>query len=871
MTNVNDLPVASDFTKTTDEDTALTFAAADFTSAFSDPDGHDLQSVKLETLPASTHGTLKVGTSDATANQVVPKASLGTISFVPAANWNGSASFTYKAIDSSAEESAAAAKVTVTVTAVNDLPVASAIEKTTDEDTALTFAATDFTDSFDDPDSHALKSVKLVTLPASAQGTLKVGASDATANQVVLAASLNTISFMPAANWSGSASFTYKAMDTSGEESAEAATVTVTVSAVNDAPGGSVTIGGTATQGRQLTANTSAITDADGLGTFSYQWNRISDGTTTAISGATASTYTLVQADVGATIEVTVSWTDLGGTSESLTSDATAAVTNANDAPGGSVTITGTATQGEELTADTSAITDADGLGAFSYQWKRDIDDTVTAISGATSSTYTLVQADVGATITVTVSWTDLGGTAESLTSDATAAVANANDAPGGTVTITGTTTQGQQLTADTSAITDADGLGTFSYQWKRTVDETTTAISDATASTYTLVQADVGAKITVTVSWTDEGGTSESLTSAATAAVANVNDLPVASAIEKTTDEDTALTFAASDFTDAFSDPDGHTLQSVKLVTLPVSAQGTLKVGTSDATENQVVLATSLNTISFMPAANYSGSASFTYKATDSSGEESAAAAKVTVTVSAVNDRPVASAIEKTTDEDTALTFAASDFTGVFSDPDSHALKSVKLVTLPASSKGTLKVGTSDATVNQEVLAASLNTISFEPAANWSGSASFTYKVTDTSDEESAEAATVTVTVSAVNDAPGGSVTIGGLHRDAGPAADREHERGDGCRRAGNVLLPVEADHRQHDHGHQRGHGLDLHACAGGRGRDDHGDGVLDRPGWDSGEPDLGRHGGGDERQRRSGRLGDDRRNRHAGRGTDG
>ena len=60
--------------------------------------------------------------------------------------------------------------------------------------------------------------------------------------------------------------------------------------------------------------------------------------------------------------------------------------------------------------------TDADGLGAFSYQWKRTDDGTTTAISGATSSTYTLVQADVGATIAVTVGWTDLGGTAESLT-----------------------------------------------------------------------------------------------------------------------------------------------------------------------------------------------------------------------------------------------------------------------------------------------------------------------------------------------------------------------------------------------------------------------------------------------------------------------
>ncbi|MCY3650552.1 MAG: putative Ig domain-containing protein, partial [Acidimicrobiaceae bacterium] len=86
----------------------------------------------------------------------------------------------------------------------------------------------------------------------------------------------------------------------------------------------------------------------------------------------------------------------------------------------GAPTITGTATQGQTLTADTSGIADPDGLGSFSYQWKRG----TTSISGATSSTYTLVGDDVGQTITVTVSWNDGGGTSESLTSAATAQVA---------------------------------------------------------------------------------------------------------------------------------------------------------------------------------------------------------------------------------------------------------------------------------------------------------------------------------------------------------------------------------------------------------------------------------------------------------------
>ena len=53
---------------------------------------------------------------------------------------------------------------------------------------------------------------------------------------------------------------------------------------------------------------------------------------------------------------------------------------------------------GDTLTADTSAITDADGLNnaTFTYQWIRNDGANDTAISGATSSTYTLSETDVG-------------------------------------------------------------------------------------------------------------------------------------------------------------------------------------------------------------------------------------------------------------------------------------------------------------------------------------------------------------------------------------------------------------------------------------------------------------------------------------------
>jgi hypothetical protein len=191
---------------------------------------------------------------------------------------------------------------------------------------------------------------------------------------------------------------------------------TAAVTNINDVPVGVPTITGTVTEDQILTADTSGIPDADGLGAFSYQWLR--DGV--SIAGATSSTYTLGDTDVGTQISVQVTYTDGQGTSEGpLTSVQTAAVANVNDAPVGIPTITGTVTEDQLLTADTSGISDTDGLGAFSYQWLRD----GVSIAGATSSTYTLGDADVGTIITVTASYADGQGTAESVTSGGTAGV----------------------------------------------------------------------------------------------------------------------------------------------------------------------------------------------------------------------------------------------------------------------------------------------------------------------------------------------------------------------------------------------------------------------------------------------------------------
>ena len=298
-----------------------------------------------------------------------------------------------------------------------------------------------------------------------------------------------------------------------GRLESKTSAATATVANVNDAPAGAVTIAGTATQGQTLTV-TNTLADADGMGTVSYQWK--ANGM--EINGATGSSYTLTQSQVGKTITVTASYTDKLGAAETVTSSATATVVNVNDA--GTVAVSGKAIQKQVLTA---TVTDIDGVPAtgVTYQWLAN----GVAISGAANKSMTLGQNQVGKTIAVKVSYTDGQGTVESKTSAATLAVANVNDAPIGTVSITGTTTQGQKLTA-ANTLTDVDGLGTITYQWKANG----ATISGATGSSYTLKQFEVGKTIAVTASYTDGQGTVESKTSAATAAVANVNDLPTGS-----------------------------------------------------------------------------------------------------------------------------------------------------------------------------------------------------------------------------------------------------------------------------------------------------------------------------------------------------
>lgn len=284
---------------------------------------------------------------------------------------------------------------------------------------------------------------------------------------------------------------------------------------INDDPTGNLSILGRVEQGRTLTVQNS-LNDADGNpASFTYQWFR--DGV--AITGATGNSYVLAEVDVDSAISVRTIYVDGYGATETVTSAETAPVANINDAPTGSLVISGAAQQGQTLTLQ-NTLEDPDGDPAFfNYQWLRN----GVAITGATGESYTLTQADVGTAVSVRAVYVDGHGTTETVISAATASVANRNDAPTGNLSIDGYAEQGRTLTVQ-NTIADLDGLPTsFSYQWLRDG----VAIEDAAGSSYVLTEADVGSRISVTTIYVDGQGTTETVTSAQTAEVANINDTP--------------------------------------------------------------------------------------------------------------------------------------------------------------------------------------------------------------------------------------------------------------------------------------------------------------------------------------------------------
>jgi hypothetical protein len=294
--------------------------------------------------------------------------------------------------------------------------------------------------------------------------------------------------------------------------------------------GGTVTITGVLRQGSTLTA-VPAVTDANGVGTLSLQW-QVGTGSGanvawTDIAGATGTTFVPVEAQVGLVLRVVARFTDGLGTAETVLGSVSEPVANVNDPPTGTLVINGTASQGQVLSV-TQTLADPDGLGALTLQWQSSTDAvTWRDVAGATGTVFTPGEEQVGQFLRVRASYTDGRGTAEAVNSGPTAPVTNVNDPPTGAVTITGTARQGLPLSASAS-LADADGMGTVGLQWQTSSDGVTWRdIAGATTAQFTPSEPQVGLQLRVVARYTDGRGTAEQVASLATDAVANVNDPP--------------------------------------------------------------------------------------------------------------------------------------------------------------------------------------------------------------------------------------------------------------------------------------------------------------------------------------------------------
>ncbi len=318
----------------------------------------------------------------------------------------------------------------------------------------------------------------------------------------------------------GAHTFTVQATDAAGNTSIASYSWTVTVPANTSPP----SISGSASAGGVLSASPGAWT---GSPTFAYQWLRCDANGLSCwpISGAISSSYAPVAEDAGLTLEVQVSATSSAGSSTAESSPT--AVVTAKPENTSLPAISGTATQGQTLSS-TPGSWSGYPAPSFAYQWQRcdQSGSNCSAISGANAASYTLEASENGSTVELLVEASNSAGSAQA-SSSASAVVSGppTNTAP---PTINGEAAQGQILSASPGSWSGSPEP-TYAYQWQR-CDQgglNCSAISEASAPTYTLQASDAGTTIVVLVSATNSAGQAQ----ASSAASAIVTAPPAATA----------------------------------------------------------------------------------------------------------------------------------------------------------------------------------------------------------------------------------------------------------------------------------------------------------------------------------------------------
>ncbi|HGS5089660.1 TPA: tandem-95 repeat protein, partial [Vibrio parahaemolyticus] len=581
---INDAPNAENDVITTEEDTAVTI---DVLVNDSDVEG-DALSIQSASVP-SEQGSVDIVD--------------GKLVFTPAENFNGEATITYIVTDGDLTDEA---KVTVTVTPVNDSPVAVDDTTSIQEDTAVTI---DVLTNDTDVDGDKL-SIESASVPKE-QGTVEVVDGK--------------LVFTPAENFNGDAEITYTVTD--GELTDEAK-VTVTVNPVNDAPTIKVEAVESITEDAVSTDTVVATLTVRDTDTPEDQLTVSLENNSNGYFVLVGNEVKLTQVGVDAVNndelnlkDLTISASVSDGVNPTASDSDGLIVNRVNDAP-----TVENAIAAQELSEDFASYT-IDLNDAF-----KDSDSALNFSVSGNSNVLVSIENGI-ATITPTADWNGsetLTFTATDPSGESVSQTVNFTVAPVADIVADKAT-----VVEDTPTIIKVLGNDTFEGDDKVVSLDTNNGPANGTVSvnpdgsvTYTPNDNYHGAdSFTYIVT---SGGVSESTT--VNVDVTPVNDAPMAKDDIATTQEDTAVTI---DVMPNDTDVDGDTL-SIQSASVP-SDQGTVEI-----VDGKLV---------FTPAENFNGDTEITYTVTDGQLTDEA---KVTVTVNPVNDAPIikVDAVESITED---------------------------------------------------------------------------------------------------------------------------------------------------------------------------------------------------------------------------
>ncbi|MFO0796528.1 MAG: tandem-95 repeat protein [Gemmataceae bacterium] len=718
------------------------------------------------TVPAGPAAVSGNGTASAvltgTAAQLTT--TLAGLTYRPAPNGFGPDTLTVHADDqgnTGGPARTADATVPISVASVNDAPGGADRTVTTPEDTPYVFAASDFgfTDPNDASPTNALLEVVVVTLPGA--GSLLLNGAAVAPGQPVLATDITAgrLTFAPATNASGTpyASFTFQVRDDGGTANGgvntdpTANTITVAVTAVNDAPTAAPAAAAAVEDGFVDVDLLPLVADVEtATGSLTFAVSGALNGTVALRPDGHTARFTPAADYFGAT-SFTYTVTDTGdpagtpGNVRATSATVSVAVAPVNDAPtfttasvlnvlesagpqarpGFATGIAaGPANEAAQGLTFTTVVTALTGTLAFDQAPQLATDGTLTFATAAGTR----------GTATVRVTLTDDGpGTAPDANATVrtfTISVGGVNDAPeftaGGDQTVS--EDAGPQTVAAWAAGISA-GPADESWQTLTFVVSTDNpalfaappAVSPTGTLTYTPA-TNASGTATVTVRLRDDGGTLNGGTDTSppqtfVITVLPVNDAPTPVNDAAAATEDGAAVVIDVLANDTFAPDTGEVLT---VVSVGPAANGTVAVGGGG--------------VSYTPAPNFSGTDTFTYTVSDGNG--GTATATVTVTVAPVNDPPTAADDALTVAEDAAavvVPVTANDSTA----PDPGEMLTVVSFTPAAHGSVTLVGGQ----------------LRYTPAPNYFGADSFTYTISD--GNGGTATATVTVTVTPVNDNP--------------------------------------------------------------------------------------------------------------------